>query len=202
MLVPNSALSTNVFLQSKCNMYAWYGHVSWSWRSYIAQLEPNSGPGQLINYARFWPHRWTFAKNRTAHAQTRYRKSTQWQWASFVSVVVILMKTDWGTALPGLLLVWSWNLLCMLEMSFSFYISQKLRTFWSMFLCKSAFSSDMFTVPLYTLNVRTYFVMYGKRRPIYYGTITCTWRVQFSIYGGDKLWLPLLVNCVTEKKAW
>ena len=42
-------------------------------------------PGQLINYARFWPHRWTFAKNRTAHAQTHYRKSTQWQWASFVS---------------------------------------------------------------------------------------------------------------------
>ena len=27
-------------------------------------------PGQLINYVRFWPHRWTFAKNRTAHAQT------------------------------------------------------------------------------------------------------------------------------------
>ena len=25
------------------------------------------------------------AKNRTAHAQTHYRKSTQWQWASFVS---------------------------------------------------------------------------------------------------------------------
>ena len=42
-------------------------------------------PGQLINYARFWPHRWTFAKNRTAHAQTHYRKGTQWQWASFVS---------------------------------------------------------------------------------------------------------------------
>ena len=42
-------------------------------------------PGQLINYARFWSHRWTFAKNRTAHAQTHYRKSTQWQWASFVS---------------------------------------------------------------------------------------------------------------------
>ena len=35
-------------------------------------------PGQLINYVRFWPHRWTFAKNRTAHAQTHYRKSTQW----------------------------------------------------------------------------------------------------------------------------
>ena len=42
-------------------------------------------PGQLINYVRFWPHRWTFTKNRTAHAQTHYRKSTQWQWASFVS---------------------------------------------------------------------------------------------------------------------
>ena len=42
-------------------------------------------PGQLINYVRFWPHRWTFAKKRTAHAQTHYRKSTQWQWASFVS---------------------------------------------------------------------------------------------------------------------
>ena len=27
-------------------------------------------PGQLINYVRFWPHRWTVAKNRTAHAQT------------------------------------------------------------------------------------------------------------------------------------
>ena len=43
-------------------------------------------PRQLINYARFWPQWWTFAKNRTAHAQTHYRKSTQWQWASFVSV--------------------------------------------------------------------------------------------------------------------
>ena len=43
-------------------------------------------PGQLINYARFWPHRRTFAKNWTAHAQTNCRKSTQWQWASFVSV--------------------------------------------------------------------------------------------------------------------
>ena len=42
-------------------------------------------PRQLINYARFWPQWWTFAKNRTAHAQTHYRKSTQWQWASFVS---------------------------------------------------------------------------------------------------------------------
>ena len=42
-------------------------------------------PRQLINYARFWPHWWTFAKNRTAHAQTHYRKSTQWQWTSFVS---------------------------------------------------------------------------------------------------------------------
>ena len=46
-------------------------------------------PGQLINYARFWPHRWTFAKNRTAHAHTHYRKSTQWQWASFVSAEMI-----------------------------------------------------------------------------------------------------------------
>ena len=42
-------------------------------------------PGQLINYAPFSPHRWTFAENRTAHAQTLNRKSTQWQWASFVS---------------------------------------------------------------------------------------------------------------------
>ena len=42
-------------------------------------------PRQLINYARFWPQWWTFAKNRTAHVQTHYRKSTQWQWASFVS---------------------------------------------------------------------------------------------------------------------
>ena len=47
-------------------------------------------PGQLINYARFWPHRWTFAKNRTAHAQTHYRKSTQWQWGSFVSALIIV----------------------------------------------------------------------------------------------------------------
>ena len=93
ILVPNSAQSTNVFLQSKCNMHDWYGHVSWSWRSYITQLEPSSEPGQLINYARFWPHRWTFAKNRTAHAQTHYRKSTQWQWASFVSVV----STQYGS---------------------------------------------------------------------------------------------------------
>ena len=43
-------------------------------------------PGQLIYYARFLPQQWIFAKNRTAHAQTHYRKSTQWQWASFVSV--------------------------------------------------------------------------------------------------------------------
>ena len=45
ILVPNSAQSTNVFLQSKCNMHGRYGHVSWSWRSYIAQLEPSSEPG-------------------------------------------------------------------------------------------------------------------------------------------------------------
>ena len=73
-LVPNSAQSTNVFLQSKCNMHGWYGHVSWSWRSYIAQLELSSEPGQLIGYARFWPHRRTFAKNRTAHAQPITKK--------------------------------------------------------------------------------------------------------------------------------
>ena len=42
-------------------------------------------PRQLINYAQFWPHRWTFAKNRTAHDQFHYQKSKQWQWASFVS---------------------------------------------------------------------------------------------------------------------
>ena len=48
-------------------------------------------PRQLINYAPFWPHRWTFAKNRTAHAQTHYQKSTQWQWASFISDVCPLV---------------------------------------------------------------------------------------------------------------
>ena len=31
ILVPNSALSTNVFLQSKCNMHGRYDHASWSW---------------------------------------------------------------------------------------------------------------------------------------------------------------------------
>ena len=52
-------------------------------------------PGQFINYARFWPHRWTFAKNRTAHAQTHYWKSTQWQWDSFVSGMhVVFCKID------------------------------------------------------------------------------------------------------------
>ena len=63
-------------------------------------------PGQLINCARFWPHRWTFAKNRTAHAQTHYRKSTQWQWASFVSAwsfflepghCYVNLNDDWWT---------------------------------------------------------------------------------------------------------
>ena len=52
-------------------------------------------PGQLINYVRFWPHRWTFAKKRTAHAQTHYRKSTQWQWASFVSAVCKISISTW-----------------------------------------------------------------------------------------------------------
>ena len=33
ILVPNSALSTNVFLQSKCNMHGRYDHASWSWCS-------------------------------------------------------------------------------------------------------------------------------------------------------------------------
>ena len=87
ILVPNSALSTNVFLQSKCNMHGWYDHASWSWCSASHCWNRVRKPGQLINYARFWPHRWTFAKNRTAHAQTHYWKSTQWQWASFVSGV-------------------------------------------------------------------------------------------------------------------
>ena len=36
ILVPNSVLSTNVFLQSKCNMHGRYDHASWSWRSCIA----------------------------------------------------------------------------------------------------------------------------------------------------------------------
>ena len=38
ILVPNSALSTNVFLQSKCNMHGRYDHASWSWYSCIALL--------------------------------------------------------------------------------------------------------------------------------------------------------------------
>ena len=42
ILVPNFALSTKVFLQSKCNMHDWYGHASGSWRSCIAQLEQSS----------------------------------------------------------------------------------------------------------------------------------------------------------------
>ena len=42
ILVPNSALSTNVFLQSKCNMHGWYDHASWSWCSCIALLEQSS----------------------------------------------------------------------------------------------------------------------------------------------------------------
>ena len=36
ILVPNSALSTNVFLQSKCNMHGRYDRASWSWCSCIA----------------------------------------------------------------------------------------------------------------------------------------------------------------------
>ena len=42
ILVPNSALSTNVFLQSKCNMHDRYDHASWSWCSCIALLEQSS----------------------------------------------------------------------------------------------------------------------------------------------------------------
>ena len=42
ILVPNSALSTNIFLQSKCNMHGWYDHASWSWYSCIALLEQSS----------------------------------------------------------------------------------------------------------------------------------------------------------------
>ena len=42
ILVPNSALSTNVFLQSKCNMHGRYDHASWSWCSCIALLEQSS----------------------------------------------------------------------------------------------------------------------------------------------------------------
>ena len=91
ILVPNSALSTNVFLQSKCNMHGRYDHASWSWCSCITLLEQSSET-RTAHYARFWPHRWTFAKNRTAHAQTHYRKSTQWQWASFVSASVWYRK--------------------------------------------------------------------------------------------------------------
>ena len=36
ILVPNSALTTNVFLQSKCNMHGRYDHASWSWSRCIA----------------------------------------------------------------------------------------------------------------------------------------------------------------------
>ena len=42
ILVPNSALSTNVFLQSKCNMHGRYDHASWSWCRCIALLEQSS----------------------------------------------------------------------------------------------------------------------------------------------------------------
>ena len=42
ILVPNSTLSTNVFLQSKCNMHGRYDHASWSWCSRIALLEQSS----------------------------------------------------------------------------------------------------------------------------------------------------------------
>ena len=42
ILVPNSALTTNVFLQSKCNMHGRYDHASWSWSRCIALLEQSS----------------------------------------------------------------------------------------------------------------------------------------------------------------
>ena len=36
ILVPNSALTTNVFLQTKCNMHSRYDHASWSWSRCMA----------------------------------------------------------------------------------------------------------------------------------------------------------------------
>ena len=89
ILVPNSALSTNVFLQSKCNMHGRYDMPAGAGVAKSHCWNRVRKPGQLIYYVRFWPHKWTFAKNRTAHAQTHYRKSTQWQWASFVSAAFV-----------------------------------------------------------------------------------------------------------------
>ena len=48
ILVPISALSTNVFLQSKCNMHGQYDHASWSWCSYIALLEEFGNPDSSL----------------------------------------------------------------------------------------------------------------------------------------------------------
>ena len=42
IFVPNSAQTTNVFLQSKCNMHGRYDHANWSWCSRIALLEQSS----------------------------------------------------------------------------------------------------------------------------------------------------------------
>ena len=54
ILVPHSALSTNVFLQSKCNMHGWY-MVMPAGAGVAVQHNWNRvrKPGQLINYARF-----------------------------------------------------------------------------------------------------------------------------------------------------
>ena len=53
ILVSNSALSTNVFLQSKCNMHDRYDHASWSWYSCIALLERFGNPDSLLSMPDF-----------------------------------------------------------------------------------------------------------------------------------------------------
>ena len=43
ILVPNSALTTNVFLQSKCNMHGRYDHASWSCQLELVTLHRTVG---------------------------------------------------------------------------------------------------------------------------------------------------------------
>ena len=122
------------------------------------------------------------------------------------------------TILTKLPLVWSWNLLRILEMSFPSFISQKLGEilifgtflaflakigikFWPMFHWKSAMlRSDMFITSLWrhTLDVCTYFDMYGKKK-----LITILW-CQLHISGSSVFKFTWggnnpLENSVTEK---
>ena len=53
ILVPNSALSTNVFLQTKCNMHGRYDHASLSWCSCIALLEQFENPDSSLIMSDF-----------------------------------------------------------------------------------------------------------------------------------------------------